>query len=156
MATNIHDVCDLIIVKMDEADGYLNLLKLQKLVFYTQALYLAFYDTPLFDGKFQAWVHGPVSRELYDRFRDTKTLYSDVTIADIRKGFDGGHLSEEVQEHIGDVLDAYGKYSGAQLEAMTHREDPWLKAREGFARTDRCEREIDEALMQTFYAAQQA
>ena len=33
-------------------------LKLQKLLYYAQAWYLALYDVPLFDDPIEAWVHG--------------------------------------------------------------------------------------------------
>jgi hypothetical protein len=48
-----------------------------------QAWHLAFYQKPLFDGKFQAWIHGPVNREIYDRFKENKLLYSTVDCDDL-------------------------------------------------------------------------
>ena len=44
-------------------------LKLQKLVYYAQAWYLALHGKRLFPAEFQAWVHGPVCHSLYQRFR---------------------------------------------------------------------------------------
>ena len=35
-------------------------LKLQKLVYYSQAWFLGIYQKPLFSDKIEAWVHGPV------------------------------------------------------------------------------------------------
>jgi len=51
---------------------YTNLshLKLQKLLYYIQSWHLVFFDKKLFDDDFQAWVHGPVSRKIYDTFKD--------------------------------------------------------------------------------------
>ena len=40
---DLNDVCDYIIVKLDDGGESLNLLKLQKLVFYVQAWHLAFF-----------------------------------------------------------------------------------------------------------------
>lgn len=156
MRADIHDVCDFIIIKVNTANGWLNLLKLQKLVYYSQALHLAMYDgEPLFNGKFQAWIHGPVNRELYDRFKDTKSLYSIIGLEEVRKEFNPESLEVEHQDHIDAVLEAYGHYSGSQLEALSHREEPWLKARVGYGLTDRCEVEIDESVMRSYYWAQQ-
>ena len=39
--------------------------KLQKLCYYAQAWYLANYGKPLMPNRFEAWVHGPVSPDLY-------------------------------------------------------------------------------------------
>ena len=47
-------------------------LKLQKMMYYTQAYHLTGYDVPFFEGKFEAWVHGPVLRSLYSDYHDVK------------------------------------------------------------------------------------
>ena len=44
--------------------------KLQKLCYFAQAWYLANYGRPLVANRFEAWVHGPVSPDLYSRYRD--------------------------------------------------------------------------------------
>lgn len=146
-----NDVCDYVIQRLCAAGECVNLLKLQKLMYYIQAWSLAFYDKPLFSGHFQAWVHGPVNRELYDRFADSKSLYSEVTVEDVLPEFDVERIDEDDRGHIDAILDAYARFTGNQLEDMTHREEPWLKARNGIRPTERCEREIDEQLMATYY-----
>ena len=151
----IDDACDYIILKLCEGGESLNHLKLQKLLYYAQAWHLAFNGgKPLFDGRFQAWVHGPVNRHIYDRFAGSKTLYSDVLESDMRTEFDLGKLNNEACEHIDGVLEVYAKFSGTQLEDLTHREEPWIRAREGFRASQRCEREIDEQIMAHYYAQQ--
>ena len=47
-------------------------LKLQKMMYYVQSYHLTAFGSPLFDGKFQAWVHGPVLRTLYADYHDVK------------------------------------------------------------------------------------
>ena len=47
-------------------------LTLQKLLYYIQGNYAAIYDKPLFDAPCEAWVHGPVYRNVYNLFRDFK------------------------------------------------------------------------------------
>ena len=153
LAMRIDDVCDYIIARCAEAGVGLNLLKLQKLLYYVQAWHLAFFGTPLFGGKFQAWVHGPVNREVYDRFKDEKSLYSAVTVDDVREGFDGSTLSDEARRHINKILNTYGAFTGDQLEEMTHSEDPWIRARDGYRPTQRCEVLIDENVMSDYYRA---
>lgn len=151
MTTTVHDVADYIIVRLDEPSHGLNLLKLQKLVYYVQAWCLALTGAPLFDGKFQAWVHGPVSRDLYDRFSLTHMMYDPIAINGVRADFDSNALSEGHRLHIDEVLDAYAQFSGPQLERMTHEEEPWIHARGTLRPSERCETEIDERRMATFY-----
>ncbi len=150
MAT-IDDTCDYIISKTEQ-DG-LSLLKLQKLLYYCQAWFLAFGKGPLFDGKFQAWVHGPVSRHVYDRFKDSKYLYSSVSTDNINPGFSYDNLKAGEKAHIDAVLGVYASFTGDQLEEMAHREVPWITARGGIPLHERCEREIDENVMEDYYKA---
>ncbi len=149
--TTVHDVVDYITLKLDEAKSGLNTLKLQKLAYYTQAWRLALKNERLFHGGFQAWIHGPVNRELYDRFSKTHMMYDLVKASDIRPEFDLEKMPKEVREHIDEVLEAYARFSGPQLESMTHDEEPWIQARGGRKASERCETEIDEALMASFY-----
>lgn len=150
--TKIDDVCDYIILMCRTADEGLNLLKLQKLLYYVQAWSLAFEGKPHFEGKFQAWVHGPVNRHIYDRFKDSKSLYSAVTEADMRPEFDPDlQLTAQDRLHIQSVLEVYASFGDSDLEAQTHAEDPWIQARGNCRPTERCETEISERLMEDFY-----
>lgn len=151
--TTVHHVADYIAVKIDEAGASLNLLKLQKLLYYVQAWSLATRDRPAFQNKFQAWVHGPVCREIYDRFKDEYSLYDSVRPNEaIRQSASAIAADPDMQSHIDEVLEAYARFSGTQLEAMTHREEPWIRARGERGPAERCEVEIDEQLMTQFYA----
>lgn len=150
---NIHDIVDYIILKMSDTNASLSLLKLQKLLYYVQSWHLAFYKTPLFNGKFQAWVHGPVNREIFDRFKETHILYSDVIANDLHPNFNPENLEKNSVNHINSVLDAYASFAGYQLEELTHKELPWLQAREGYSPSQRCEIEIDEKVITDFYSS---
>jgi uncharacterized phage-associated protein len=150
MAT-VNQVCDYIILMCRSGGERLNVLKLQKLLYYVQAWSLAFSGKPLFDGKFQAWVHGPVNREIYARFAGTKTLYSAIDESDITPNFDPNVISPEDRLHIDNVLEVYAPLSGSDLEAQAHGEEPWIDARKGCRPTQRCENELNEGLMAEFY-----
>lgn len=150
--SNIHDVCDYIILKVKAEDSTsLTNLKLQKLLYYVQAWYLAFNGRELFPGKFQAWIHGPVNRDIYDRFKGEKSLYSEIDAEDVLNKSCVDAIHSEDQKHIDVILEFYAKFSGTQLEYMTHQEEPWLAARQGFAPMERCEKDIDSDLMKEYY-----
>lgn len=150
---DIYDVADYIIIKATEAGVPLNLLKLQKLLYYSEAWRLAFTGQPLTGARFQAWVHGPVNRSVYDRYNDQKVLYSEVTPKDVPVSFSFDHLTEEQRDHIDSVLEAYGQFSGTELEVMTHREEPWIRARAGRSTSERCEDFINSHFMGDYYRA---
>ncbi|WP_432343395.1 type II toxin-antitoxin system antitoxin SocA domain-containing protein [Shinella yambaruensis] len=150
---NIHHVADYIIFKLRTGGVFVNVLKLHKLMYYAQAWHLAFGRGQLFAGRFQAWVHGPVSRELYDRFKDYKSMYSTVELSDLLADFNPANPAAHERAHIDAVLEVYGDYTGDQLEEMTHREAPWLEARSGLSPTERSEALLSEETMGRFYAA---
>lgn len=147
-----NQIADYIIFRLTSEDeaGVEN-LKLQKLLYYTQAWHLAFNNTRLIDGEFQAWIHGPVNREIYDRFRDTKYLYSYISVNDVPDISTIEQIKEEHKIHTDNILDAYAPYSATELEVMTHREDPWIIARKGYSPTQRCEKPIDDDIMRDYY-----
>ncbi len=152
----LNDAADYILLKTLEGGESVSHLKLQKLVYYSQAWHLALYKRQLFSGRFQAWVHGPVSRDLYDRFRGTKSLYTAMSVNDITPGFDLEALPPEERSHLDEVLEVYAKFTGSQLEDMSHAEEPWIKARKGYSPGDRCENYIDEGLMTQYFTSQMA
>lgn len=148
----LNNVSDYIVVKLSDGRSALNVLKLHKLVYYVQAWHLAFTGNRMFNGSFQAWVHGPVSRPLYDRYPD-KSMYSTVGLPDLQGGFDPAILTDLERAHIDAVLEVYGDLAGYQLEEMTHNEAPWIEARNGIAATARSEAIISDETMRDYYRA---
>ena len=146
----INSATDYIITSFKcEGEEYLPNIKLQKLLYYSQAWHLGIYKNTLFDGKFQAWIHGPVNREIYDRFCARKDLYSDIEMDDRIEC--NPNVTEEEKEFFDFILENYGGYSGVQLEIMTHSEKPWIEARGTCGKYDRCNTIISEDTMKTYY-----
>lgn len=100
-------------------------LALQKLLYYVQGFYYAFNEEFLFEEDCQAWVHGPVYPEVYQKYKD----YKFDPIKQSSEPADLGLTSSETA-----IFDSVAKnlscYSGKVLEEFTHSETPWLKARE--------------------------
>ena len=51
------------------------------------------------------------------------------------------------------IYNLYGKYSGNELEQMTHSESPWKKARTGLDANMRSMRELDDEEIKRYYKA---
>lgn len=96
-------------------------MKLQKLCYYAQGYALA-EDGPIFPEDFQAWQHGPVIYDLYSKFKHFQWR---------QIGDEVGEITADLKEFINEIVSAYGRYDGAALSTMTHREKPWLEARKG-------------------------
>ena len=128
-------------------------MKLQKLLYYLQAWSLGINQKAFLKCSFEAWVHGPVSRELYNRFKSSHNLYSFITISDVANPNPETAIDPDDIEFINYILDNYAGFSGAELESMTHKEDPWLEARNGYTPLQSCDKIISEETMKTYYGA---
>ncbi|WNY25346.1 Panacea domain-containing protein [Methanolapillus millepedarum] len=114
---DIEDVADWFL-----SQGSLQHKKLQKLCYYAVAWHYALLDHPLcLRDTFQAWVHGPVSAVLFEKYKK----YGWTRINSKECGVDFGE-SLEVLEF---VWESYKDLSQFQLENLTHEEFPWENAR---------------------------
>jgi uncharacterized phage-associated protein len=153
MAT-ANNVVDYLLGKIDEAAGdSITHLKIQKLVYYCQAWSLAITGDPIFAEEIQAWQHGPVIRSVWNRFSGSGFEAIPTANRNVRSARE---LSRDQRELVDEVWEAYGNLSGAQLRTLTHREQPWIDAREGLAPDAPSSRVITKASMQSYYAARVA
>jgi uncharacterized phage-associated protein len=140
---DVHDVAAYILQKR----GMMTAMKLQKLVYYSQAWSLVWDERPLFQECIEAWANGPVVRELYNRHRGKFNLST-------WEG-DPGRIDEDGRGTIDAVLSFYGDKSSQWLSDLTHSEDPWRDARAGLPDGSPCEREITHAAMAEYYGSLQ-
>ena len=125
--------------------GWLDIthLKLQKLIYYSQAFHLAMKDKPLFDEEIVAWKHGPVEVTAYEKYKACG-----FHPIDPEEGMDS--IDTEIDAYsipaISVILDAYGNMSAVALMEKTHREKPWQDA---FARGSGTV--IPKEVMQSYY-----
>lgn len=96
-------------------------LKLQKLLYYVQGFHLVILDRPAFDDEILAWSHGPVVRDVYDKYRRFGS-------AGIEAPSEAPDLPEDTCRLIDQVSDAYGQFSAWRLREMTHDTPPWKNA----------------------------
>lgn len=118
-------------------------LKLQKILYFVQAFHLAYFDQELIADDFEAWVHGPVSRVVYNELKNQSKIYDELIFNTKESGTLPSFEIEELLtidqfELINDVIEEYILKSGGELEALTHTEQPWINARKGFAPCDKC------------------
>ena len=102
-------------------------LTLQKALYYTQGLYSAFYGDFIFKDDCEAWVHGPVYRNVYQEYKEYeyRTIQPDKSITDF------SCLSKNEITVLNYVSDYFCTFSGKVLEYFTHQEQPWINCRKG-------------------------
>lgn len=123
-------------------------MKLQKLVYYSQAWHLAWTGRPLFDEQVEAWANGPVTRAL---FAHHKGMYF-ISASQLKVG-SAENLDERQSAIVDTVLETYASMSAMQLSMLTHAEDPWLNARCHLLAGDSSAKEIPQESMKVFYQA---
>lgn len=139
-------VADFFLAFAKEHGDYLSQLKLQKMVYYADAWFYVNNETPLIKEDFEAWVHGPVIRSLYQRFKAYRWN-------PISEDVDSPKLTDEESEHLSEIYQVFGKYNGYELEQMTHEEAPWTEARGSCAPDEACENIINKKTMYDFYTS---
>lgn len=140
--TSVHDVAAYILKQKSSMSA----MKLQKLVYYSQAWSLVWDDRPLFEDPIQAWANGPVVPELF-KFHKGEFKVS------VWPTGNPENLDEKAKATINDVLDSYGELSAHQLSHLTHSEEPWRKARGNIHSTDPSNEVITLDVIADFYSA---
>lgn len=140
--SSIFDVAEYILQKR----GEISTMMLEKLTYYCQAWSLGWFHTPLFPQKFQAWEHGPVCRELYERHKGRYVVSS----GDIEnKKYE---LSDTEKRLIDDVLSVYGDQDPEWLSDLSHSEMPWKETRGNLSSTARSCKVISTTLIEEYYS----
>ena len=128
----------------DEDTDDISNMKSQKLLFYAQSAFLAIKGKPLFNNKILAWQHGPVIKEVYEKYKDKGNQgiieYDENNLKDI---------SKEDNDLLIDVYNLFGEYSAWGLRNLTHSENPWKSTkRNEVITTDKMAKEFKEKYLE--------
>ena len=125
--------------------------KTQKLCYYAEAWYNAFNGEQLFnDTEFEAWVHGPVSPELY---QSMKTGGFCCTVKQVEPYNEKAIIPDYLDLFLDEIWLTYGGFDANTLESLTHMQDPWKNARKGLSPLQRSTKKISREDMKKFYSA---
>lgn len=129
---NVNDVALFFIALAQDSGEQLTHMKLQKLVYYSQAWYLGMYGESLFNSSIEAWQHGPVCPELYHKFKSfgSNPIELPFSCPDVAGCISvvKPNLSDEVYSFLEQIADDYMDLSAFALRNMTHKERPWIDA----------------------------
>ncbi len=123
-------------LKLAEEHGVTDMspMKLQKLVYYAHAWFMAYLSESLIEDEIQAWKYGPVIPDIYHAFKRfgndhitssaVELSFIDNTLLNIT-----AEVPQDDQNAIGmirEVFKTYGRYTPIQLSNLTHSEgEPW-------------------------------
>lgn len=104
-------------------------LKLQKLLYYAQGIYLALNNTPLFSESICAWKHGPVVEEVYVKYKVNGRNEINTILDETEKQIVAKVESDEkARQALELAYENFAGYTAWQLRNKTHEKGgPWEK-----------------------------
>lgn len=107
--------------------GQMSTFKLHKLLYVCQAWYMAWNNgCPLFYENFEAWVNGPVIRELFEIHKGIYEINKHLIKGNVNP------IDEEITKQIDKVLFYYKPLDAIEFTIYFHNEPVWKQAREMF------------------------
>lgn len=105
-------------------------LKLQKLLYYAQGVFLAITGNRLFTEDIEVWQHGPVVADVYDEYKSFGRNAIDIGISEENERIIRDiESNREVSEILNMVYENFAIYTAWQLREMSHvKNGPWDKA----------------------------
>lgn len=115
--------------RQEVSSGPIDQMKLQKLVFYAHAWWLAYKDEGLIPEDIEAWPWGPVVRDIYSQ---TAKFGRQAVVGSLRVLDENGEWitpklkDVDQKKHVKSVWDTHKSFSGIQLSNATHMQgEPW-------------------------------
>lgn len=143
--SKIYVIAKHIIAQMEDTTP----LALQKILYFIEGFSLALLDKNILTSSPEAWIHGPVYKEIYNRF--SHYSYHTIEKEEFSKYKSLEYFDDKEQELMLNVIKNFGCYSGKILEAMTHETEPWLQARGSLGELDSSDYEISELDMKKYF-----
>lgn len=160
---DIRDVAKYIGLSLTTKGLSISPLKLQKMLYYSQAWFMVFLgrENTLFKDVPQAWVNGPVYPVVYHEYKGKAANMCDHLDASVffdgdatdglrlytgKLGFNG-----ELIELVESIMTLYGAQTQNQLILLTHSERPWAETRGNLAPYERSDKEIPLDLIYKYY-----
>ena len=142
--SKIYNASLYMISKLEEMDP----LSLQKILYYAFGFSKIFLKEELFSDLPEAWVYGPVYKEIYDCFcyyKGDKIQYNELLK---NREFD---LNKNEKAYLDKIMECFGCYSGVILKEMTHMTKPWQQARVGLDKKDYSNRIIERKEIENYF-----
>lgn len=127
---------DELVRNYDIIPEYITNLKLQKLLYFVQAMCLLIFGKKAFPEKILAWSYGPVINEVYQQYKQNHAseINSESNIKNVSSG---------LYKIIEEVINSYGSIEANKLIDFTHEEEPW--------RNTEINKEIDIELIKNYF-----
>lgn len=159
---DIKDIANYTILRLIQNGQSICPLKLQKVLYYIQAWHMVYFNgDKIFQEAPEAWVNGPVYRDVYDLYK-TVGIYDNIPISHlgvdienldsaVKAKKESLSLSEDQDGFLEAIYKHYGSMSHDRLVFLTHSEKPWNTARIGLSPIEYSDNVIDLGEMEAYY-----
>lgn len=156
------DLSFIIIAYLNEKGDPVTNKKLQKLLYFTNAWHLAYFDYSLIkDEESQAWRFGPVYTTSYHKFKAAKfepinlkkhyKKFKDSPKELYNYFFSENKINNDQQNLIKTILFKYSGFSAYELEVISHNDPPWIQSRKGCGEFENCTNSISNKVISQAY-----
>lgn len=128
---------DELVRNYDIVPEYITNLKLQKLLYFVQAICLMLFGKKAFPEKILAWSYGPVVNEVYQQYKQNHA-------GEIKSEYAVKNISSGLYKIIDEVVNSYGSIEANKLIDFTHEEEPWINTE--------INKEIDIDLIKSYFS----
>lgn len=112
------------IIDYEESKGRtVSNLRLQKLLYFVQSIFLTIAGCPCFEEDLEAWDYGPVVPEVYRKYK----IFGSTMIPP-EENIDSLDIKDDDRYLIDYALDMCAKYTTRQLVDISHKQSPWKNA----------------------------
>lgn len=135
---NMYSVMDVAryVINYSNEKGYkITNLKLQKLLYFIQAIFLTNKDYQCFEERIEAWDYGPVVPDVYKEFKkygsssiptiSSYSVFNEETWKIEEHTVDSNLICEEDRILIDGVIDHFSNKTANDLVNLTHKQSPW-------------------------------
>lgn len=144
--SKINQVANYIITRLGEVTP----LALEKLLGFSNGVNYALNGEKLLSEECQAWQHGYVYPEIYNKYKKYKFNPIDSGIKSTH-GCMLSKLSQDEMQAIDLVIKTFGIYSPKTLELISHSQDPWIEKRIGYRDDEPGNEVIDENSLKNYF-----
>jgi uncharacterized phage-associated protein len=134
-------------------------LKIQKVLYFVYAFYLAKNGEAPFEEKFQAWALGPVLPSIYKMLADFGSSPIDSSVMEINNDAELKELKNNLGEKITNIIDyvyeKIGTKSAFSLVTIAHNDNAWKSARGSLGPADSGKEEMKEEYIIAQYGKKQ-
>ena len=107
----VYEICDYILEYVLKKHGTINVFKLNSLLYIMQASYLHYYNKPLFNENFEAWMSGPILPSVWKKYKK----FGGCSI--LSKDFHYSIRNEDMA-FLNEIIDMFGECSESSLSDM--------------------------------------